>query len=920
MTSEKSDLLTWYDIERRIAQCTNGLLTMPAPIRSVSVYSDSVELYVASDDRPAIKDVLTDWFSQAELDVVNSAFRIILKIGDSEIPIVFSEEQGVWTKPAQLLPLWKRLAYLSDAGPEALKPPRPFPPGPVMSAFHSFKGGVGRTTSLVAFATARLTQSSTQKTTRRMLIVDADTEAPGITYWLAPSQRGTVSYVRLLEALHSPPTDELGVLSYFAKEIRKTVVELDGHQVYVLPAFVDQTDLLNAKISPEFLVKSPDDPWTLGSNLQRLGNLLEVEHVFVDLRAGLSELSSPLLFDSRFHRFIVTTTAEQSVRGVELLLHTLRQVWNSLDNRAGARHPALIFSLLTDVMKGSKEYVDIRERLERAYSDLKPVSAGAESADETGAEVLESLLETFESTFSADLMAFRDFEHAFSSLKRSSLIEGANRWFQANSTEDTNASPQITSVAQLDEQARSLAEICKAKQFAETQDPGGLLATEALRNLGRAFSEEVPNAVLIGAKGSGKTFSYLQISYSRQWSDFLKKIAIDSALQSEICVFPLLRSNELGNNNASFIDEGVTEIQNKFKGNASFTASSMKPSEIKDKIDQELANQKNTLADWVKVWTSMMGRAIGSAATSLSELNSFVSRSDLSVVFLFDGIEDVLRDVETSEAQKLAVEAIIELPNRIRELRDPCIGVLAFVREDYAKAVKTQNLGQFQSRYQKFRLDWSPREFLQLILWLCSEAKIEWAENANIDGMETESLVTLLENLWGRKLGRDDAAEAYSARWVYAALSDLKGRLQARDAVRFLGNAAQQATGKRLAAWNDRVLPPNALRGALLPTSQEKVKEAVQEYAPLRIWVDKLNNIDPSKKKIPFSAEELELDGNLRQSLQEIGVIYEDSEKVEAERLYVPEIYRNGLRLAPSAGARPRVQALLQRALGTLPF
>nr|CCA87185.1 hypothetical protein RALSY_mp30505 [Ralstonia syzygii R24] len=59
---------------------------------------------------------------------------------------------------------------------------------------------------------------------------------------------------------------------------------------------------------------------------------------------------------------------------------------------------------------------------------------------------------------------------------------------------------------------------------------------------------------------------------------------------------------------------------------------------------------------------------------------------------------------------------------------------------------------------------------------------------------------------------------------MYAALSDLRGRLQARDAVRFLGYAAQQASAKSLADWSDRVLPPSAIRGALLPTNQKKVE------------------------------------------------------------------------------------------------
>lgn len=918
--SDRSDLLTWFDVERRIAQCTKGLTDLPAPILSVSVYSDSVELAVAQGaDRQQVVAAARNWFTEAEFDDSGAVCRILLRIGaDSALPVNWSEEAGAWKKAPQLVPLWRRLVYMGDNDSAAFHAPSAFKSGPTMIAFHSFKGGVGRTTSLIAFIAARIAQVSAKQARGRILIIDADTEAPGVTYWLSRAQRGSVSYVRLLEALHSPPTNVDDVLQYFAKEIQKNAIDVDGTQVFVLPAFVDQTDLLNAKVSPEHLVRAPSDAWALGDHLYRLATLLGAEQAFVDLRAGLSELASPILFDPRFHRFVVTTMAEQSMRGAELLLQTLRQVWNSLTSSEGARHPYIVLSMLTDALKTSTEYVDVRERLERAYGAIDQTAADTTDAPEAD-ELLQSFLTFFESNFATDLMVFSNFDQALTAVKRSSLIESASTWFSTTEQPST-APPGPTTIDQLDAQAKKLAETCEAKEFAENQEPSDLLITEALRNLGRSFVEDLPNAVLLGAKGSGKTFSFLQISSAKTWPDFLKKIGVESSATREVLVLPLLRSNELGNDNSNLVNRNFEEVQSTVAAKLSVAPAVMTLSEIQDRVEKQRVDASTQLSDWVSFWTSIMAKAVGSDATSLSELNQHVLTTGLNVVYLFDGIEDVLRNVLTEEIERVAVEAIIELPNRIRELRDPAIGVLAFVREDYAKAVKTQNFGQFQSRYGKFRLDWSPREFLQLVLWLCADAEIEWASKQEVDSLETEKIVERLERLWGKKLGRDDAAEAYSARWVYAALSDLRGRLQARDAVRFLGSAARQAGAKRLAAWSDRVLPPSAIRGALLPTSQKKVEEAIKEYPPLKEWVDKLADIDSSKKKIPFVAEDLGLDGRLRQNLQEIGVIYEDIEKSAADRLYVPEIYRHGLSLGSGAGARPRVQALLQRALGSLPF
>lgn len=918
LNGEKNNLLTWFDVERRIAQCTNGLSLLPEPILSVSTYSDSVEITMGSEaGREEVIRILKEWFTEAEF-AEGDGLRIFLRIGkDSFLPVYVSDDAVLSKKGPPLLPLWRRLVYMGEEGSQAFVAPKPFNSGPRMTAFHSFKGGVGRTTSLMTFVSARIAQLAQNKVRGRILIIDGDIEAPGVTYWLSPSQRGTVSYIQLLEALHSPPSNVGDVLDYFSKELQKNAIDFEGTQLFVLPAFVDQTDLLNAKIFPEHLVRTPDDAWVLGDYLHDLGRRIDAEYVFIDLRAGLSELSSPVLFDPRFYRFVVTTIAEQSVRGVELLLRTLSQVWGALTSKEGAQHPCIVVSMLTDALRSSADYVDVRERLERAYAIGRERQEGLDS--ERSEELLQSLLTLFESGFSTDLMALRNLEHALSVVRRSSLIEGATAWFPA--AESSISDVQVReAVPDLDEQAARLSKICELKQFAETQESSDLLITEALRNLGRAFAEEIPNAVLIGAKGSGKTFSFLQISYSKKWNDFLGRIDSRTDSSKESLVLPLLRSNELGDGNSAFVNRCFAEAQRDISEGLGTSAPELTLSEVQDLIERERAVGSAQLSGWISFWTSIMARSLGSSATTLSALNQELTASKLSVVFLFDGIEDVLRNVAVDDVQKAAVEAIIELPNRIRELKNPAIGVLAFVREDYAKLVKTQNFGQFESRYAKYRLDWSPREFLQLVLWLCAEANITWARKEEIDELDTEQIVERLEGLWGRKLGRDDAAEAYSARWVYAALSDLKGRLQARDAVRFLRFAAQQASSKRLSVWVDRVIPPSAIRGALIPTSEDKLREAVQEYESLKEWVEKLVAVDAAKKKIPFAAEDLSLDGRLRQALQEIGVIYEDIEKDSAERLYVPEIYRHGLGLASSSGARPRVQALLQRALGTLPF
>lgn len=73
-------------------------------------------------------------------------------------------------------------------------------------------------------------------------------------------------------------------------------------------------------------------------------------------------------------------------------------------------------------------------------------------------------------------------------------------------------------------------------------------------------------------------------------------------------------------------------------------------------------------------------------------------------------------------------------------------------------------------------------------------------------------------------------------------------------------------------------------------------------------------------KRVPFSMVSMQLTAGELTALRELGVIYEDSDpKLGDERLFLPEIYRAGLSFDASGG-RPRIQALLKKNLGSMPF
>jgi hypothetical protein len=113
-------------------------------------------------------------------------------------------------------------------------------------------------------------------------------------------------------------------------------------------------------------------------------------------------------------------------------------------------------------------------------------------------------------------------------------------------------------------------------------------------------------------------------------------------------------------------------------------------------------------------------------------------------------------------------------------------------------------------------------------------------------------------------------------------------------------------------------LPPQAIRRALEPCSREKVRESEEEYPIFKSWVEESLH-KYSDRKIPFSLEQFNLDGTQVNVLEQMGVIYEDKDKEDAVRYYMPEIFREGLGFS-SQGARPRVLALKRKVLGKSNF
>ncbi|MBX9252627.1 ParA family protein [Desmonostoc muscorum CCALA 125] len=913
-------LLTWLDVRRIICRKTHYGNKLPDGIVRIGCFSDALEICLKNDQslenaNNTLKEWFGDWY-QEDQSVIQ------LDIGNATLPVEFIPGEEPSTIDIPIRPFWEEIAYIeSDSETETViekqvKLPDPYTEKPHVIAFYSFKGGVGRTLNLAAHLFALLDRAKELDLSINVLVIDADLEAPGLTYWnRSEKQQPAVSLIDFLEVYHYSPIEREQTLSLFAREVKKSPKYEGKSTVYFLPACLEDDQLLDTPILPEQLVRSPDGAWEWGNAIHSLGKAVGVDYVFIDLRAGLSEISSPIIFDPRIQRFLVTTITEQSVIGTSLVLEQIGRVAppeERVDDES-YYEPCLLISMLMPELKSLPAFEDALVRFQSGYAQPEEDNLYA------------TRLVIKETYFAQELLYINNWEDSRLKLSATSVMSVAKEWAEEQLviSNDRELKSKSTNEHQGIVEVRRLRDLCQQYEYAEQGRGEDLLVTEPLKNLATNFRDELPHVVSIGAKGAGKTFNYIQLSRFKYWESFLNRIdntVEESQLKTHI--FPLLESSNVKDNAKTVINEARNEARLALGD----TVPEFLPSEYVGRIKRAIANENWSEPEWTEFWISQIAKSIGMnhethSSNILSIINRDLKDRDLRIIFLFDGLEDIFPNIASSNQEKIALKALIDdLPKKLSEIRQSNLGVIIFLRRDFLRYTITQNLKQFENLYRSYDLSWDQDSFLRLVFWICSQSQVIDASLAEINSLNKQNIIDRLEKLWGKRLGSDNSKEAYTASWIFAALTDFNGRLQARDIVRFLYNAADitERTGEvQFEKWsNSRLLPPQAIRRALKPCSEQKVEEAKEEYPSFKTWVEEiLPKYPPSERKIPFAVEQFEMDQLTVRMLEEMGVIYEDKEKDNEARFYMPEIFREGLGFS-GQGARPRILVLKRKVLG----
>jgi hypothetical protein len=710
-------LFTWLDVEEVIARAASEPALPPWLVRASAYWneltidvtrgnSQNARQWIQQLFEPRIANLQDDGKLGLVLEAVNGDDRVL--------PVVFEEVDEAF-QPRPLPPSFSRPSSIERA--RTLARPHQTLGSPPIAAFHSFKGGVGRTTHAISLAIAASER-------HRVLLVDADVEAPGIS-WLMRARLPDppVAFADLIALAHGDSTPRCNqTVALVVDRLRNALIEAASAPAsagcFVLPAFRDLKRLPFLEIRPEHLVKGHNDPFLLTTIISAVGRDLGVNLAVVDLRAGYSELAAGLLLDPRVHRIFVTTLSGQAMEGTLELLNVLGERAPSKEEYEP--YPAIIASQIPETFRREDWRTEYARLIEGLARFLPPE-----------ADVTEDPL-ILESGFDQTLqMTVADWEGSTRVIRRSAALTGATKalleWLpvaetispvpiptgETWSTPNVNVSDHIGNPLPHEETGKGFDSISRRREqikrsaqdriFAEKRVGNEFLDTNPLRALAGDNISQLPIAVIVGAKGAGKTFTFLQQARIGSWKKFVEA-AVRRTPEIDSPMSPVLFSVNLEDSALKLVSEAGRRTSRTLGFEDPMLAS-----DIRDVIRGHLRMNRNE-AVWREIWLDCIAWATGYKPHITGAGRQLADRLDQNgqrLIALFDGLEDLFQEIATSQPQQLALRVLLQdVPLWLTQRPARSLALLVYIRRDLVSLAVRQNHAQLLDRYGPYRLQW----------------------------------------------------------------------------------------------------------------------------------------------------------------------------------------------------------------------
>ena len=518
-------IFTCHDIERKINKTK-----WPKSWNRVDVYHDEVvinicpEIHDSEEDKQLFENIFEKFFDGESIEI---------EFDHTKLTVLYEEGDQTDRFRRADAPLFKDISLENKSESKVPK----LPGAPVM-AFHSYKGGVGRTLSLIALAKGIAELYGDKK---KVLIIDSDLEAPGLTWMINGGQEhAAISYLDVLSLMHFHDINT-ELAEKIAGLVRKSSLTISTEKLetehYFLPVYREKEQLLDIFSSPEKIIANQNNKYIISEFLSMIGAALEADIVLVDLRAGVTEFSAPFLFDPRVQKYFVTSTSMQSIKGTQMLLEEIQKktsgnLWES--------------KILLTMIPPEMEENTIRQIEDEL---LEAIEREIDSKDTTILREDYLVRVRFDSPF----ISLGEFSQICSMLKGKRLLDIMEENAESIFDNGQEADGAILPLREVRETLQCLHNLAAAEITAEGTRSMNMLATASIREIVKDYQDEVPQIAVLGEKGSGKTYLYKQMLAAKTWAGFqrnLKKEDVEESREALEERLELLWGKKLGKNHS----------------------------------------------------------------------------------------------------------------------------------------------------------------------------------------------------------------------------------------------------------------------------------------------------------------------------------------------------------------------------------
>ena len=175
---------------------------------------------------------------------------------------------------------------------------------------------------------------------------------------------------------------------------------------------------------------------------------------------------------------------------------------------------------------------------------------------------------------------------------------------------------------------------------------------------GQDYQDDIPQIVILGAKGSGKTYLYKQMLASKTWRGFAEAVIKENVEENkETLILPFLSTV-----NIKYI-QGLAEecVKNV---NTVFEEKLADRQILNNNYNEILSfiEQTHSLTEWTQKWTELITLMAGGRFSNLTELDGYLEGKEKKLVFVADGLEDLFMDaqIQKNENWKYAFKSLCQ--------------------------------------------------------------------------------------------------------------------------------------------------------------------------------------------------------------------------------------------------------------------